>query len=462
MQRRLAHLMPSLPYSDDLFTAYGYMVMMHRDNNESEEALKWVRAVQERVQDGHDPLLAAWVPMWQVARYLEAIGDMRAAITQSKMGLERTRNVGDAKTLAWGLNHQADRFLAVGDLAQARAVDEESLALHRQLGLEGEIMEGTHILAQIRFCQGAVDEAIELIEQALALEERAGFRYARGLHRALLGCLHLAQGRRTEAQALFRDVLETQPTDAQRAVEIYRALAGLEAACAGANEFQAVCRDAQLRRPELAHLGLRQWWLEPSTAESGLQDNVLDSLQAEVERGRWNWVDPFGDCTYTLVDGLTIHAANCRDLWGINLSAPRLVRPANGDFGVQVTCRAASADRPAIGGLLLWLDRANYLRLTWGELGVHQVAFASAQDNRNMVLGRGSLPDEGHVVLRLERRGDAVRALCSADGRAWFSVGQTIFPAEGSLLVGLHAIGEIDRILWPGAYLDGTAIRFVV
>jgi tetratricopeptide (TPR) repeat protein len=142
MQRRLAELIPRLAYSDDLFTAYGYMALMHRDNNESEEALRWVRAVQERVQDGHDPLLAAWVPMWQVARYLEAVGDMRTALAQSEIGLERTRKIGDTKSLAWGLNHQAERYLAVGDLAQAQAVDEDSLVLHRELGLEGEIMEG--------------------------------------------------------------------------------------------------------------------------------------------------------------------------------------------------------------------------------------------------------------------------------------------------------------------------------
>jgi len=39
-------------------------------------------------------------------------------------------------------------------------------------------------------------------------------------------------------------------------------------------------------------------------------------------------------------------------------------------------------------------------------------------------------------------------------------VGQIHFPTEGPLQVGLHAIGMIDRTIYPGAYPDGTAIRF--
>jgi hypothetical protein len=238
------------------------------------------------------------------------------------------------------------------------------------------------------------------------------------------------------------------------------ALAGLEATYSDPAAFQAYCRDIESRRPELGELGLCQWWLEPAAPDTSLQSDALEDLEAEIAQGRWEWADQFGDCAYALADGLVIHAANCRDLWANNLSAPRLVRPAAGDFAVQVTCRAAMPDRPAIGGLLLWQDKANYLRLTWGELGVDQVALAGALDNRNAVIGRGSLPNAGRVLLRLERSDDQVRALCSIDDRQWYRVGQMAFPAGGPLLVGLHAIGKIDRMMWPGAYEEGTAIRF--
>jgi hypothetical protein len=39
-------------------------------------------------------------------------------------------------------------------------------------------------------------------------------------------------------------------------------------------------------------------------------------------------------------------------------------------------------------------------------------------------------------------------------------VGDVEFPVESPLQVGLHAIGNIDRTVYHGAYPDGTAIRF--
>jgi len=72
----------------------------------------------------------------------------------------------------------------------------------------------------------------------------------------------------------------------------------------------------------------------------------------------------------------------------------------------------------------------------------------------------GTLPAE-RAILRLERRGGWVRALCSAAGQRWFTVGQVeVSGGEEPLEVGLHAIGTIDRMIYPGAYPEGTAIRF--
>ena len=122
---------------------------------------------------------------------------------------------------------------------------------------------------------------------------------------------------------------------------------------------------------------------------------------------------------------------------------------------------AVGADRPGMGGLLLWMDNQNYLGLQWGYFGPRQVALEGAVDNVDAVIGRGLLPEgvQERAFLRLERRGDQVTAFCSADGEAWFSVGRARFPARPAQ-VGLYAIGRIDRGLYPGAYLEGTAVRF--
>jgi hypothetical protein len=109
---------------------------------------------------------------------------------------------------------------------------------------------------------------------------------------------------------------------------------------------------------------------------------------------------------------------------------------------------------------LLWRDQENYVRLTWGEYGAAAVTLAGCIANIDQILGRGRLQHTGQVHLRLERIGPQVRALCSADGQAWFCAGQVTLLSVDELAVGVHAIGKIDRTFYPGAYPTGTAIRF--
>ena len=192
------------------------------------------------------------------------------------------------------------------------------------------------------------------------------------------------------------------------------------------------------------------------------------------------WEDPFGDCSFRVQDGLEIHAANERDLWFANLSAPRVLRlaPRETGWAAQTVCnpvsdpaaggRPTNSGRPAIGGLVLWKDGQNYLRLDRGTAGEREISFRGCLGNEDVIIGRGRLESAsrqgseslGRVYLRLERVGEWVDALCSADGENWFTVGQVAFPVEDPLYIGLHAIGYIDRCVYHGAYPVGTAIRF--
>src|SRR5207249_1215835 len=143
----------------------------------------------------------------------------------------------------------------------------------------------------------------------------------------------------------------------------------------------------------------------------------------------------------------------------LNLSAPRLLRPTSQEFAVQTVCARVLADRAAIGGILIWKERQNFLRLDRGTRGEHEISFTGCLENRDLVLGRGRLPAE-RVFLRLERLGDRVNALCSAEGQSWFTVGHVEFPSVDPVEVGLFAVGSIDRMIYPGAYPEGTAIHF--
>ena len=136
--------------------------------------------------------------------------------------------------------------------------------------------------------------------------------------------------------------------------------------------------------------------------------------------------------------------------------------PIGADVAAQTVCVPAAKEKPAIGGLLLWKDRENYLRLDRGATGEYDVFFGGCLGNQDVIIGRGrlSLDPSRRVFLRLERVGERVNALCSADGENWFTVGYAVFPVDDPVQVGLHAIGNIDRSVYHGAYPDGTAIRF--
>ena len=119
---------------------------------------------------------------------------------------------------------------------------------------------------------------------------------------------------------------------------------------------------------------------------------------------------------------MTIQAANGRNLSRWNQSAPHILRDVTGNFAVETVWRLALQDRPAIGGLLIWKNRKDY--------------------------------------LRLERIGERVRALCSSDRATWYTVGQVEFAVDDPLQVGLFAGGAIDRTIYHGAFPEGAAVRF--
>ncbi len=170
-------------------------------------------------------------------------------------------------------------------------------------------------------------------------------------------------------------------------------------------------------------------------------------------------IDPFGDSTFLARDGQEIRAANGRDLWRSNLSAPRMLSSIAGSFAVSVTCLRASRDRPYIGGLLLWKGERNYVRLDVGIRGPGELSLEGCIGNQDFVFGRGRLDTEP-VHLRLEKRGSQVCGLCSADGNEWFLVGRCRLEVPDPVRIGLHAIGKFDRTVYHGAFARGTAIRF--
>jgi regulation of enolase protein 1 (concanavalin A-like superfamily) len=326
-------------------------------------------------------------------------------------------------------------------------------------------------LGQILLAQSEGQQAADAFGKAREIGQKSHV-FAVGLFPAALqGYALLAGGKQQAALRQFKEAMrlvETLPAaeaiafgnlvSSPEPPHFAFLLNGLEEAYGDPQAFRDYCHRVRREHPDTQDQHLQQWYLEPVDAGIYPDQQVQ---QLSLQSPDWTWVDPFGDCSYVVDNSLEIRAVNGRDLWFVNWSAPRFMRVQAGDLAIQTVCSPVSDDKPAIGGLLLWKDEKNYLHLDWGVFGGRAITFMGCVDNKDLAIGRGRLYEEfERVHLRLERVGDRVNALCSADGEQWYTVGQAVFPVQDPVQVGLHAIGIIHRSVYRGAYPEGTAIRF--
>lgn len=498
-------VLEDLPYVDELGTLYQRIFSMHLYDKQAGEAERWLRVLEAKIASGHDER-ARGIIHQRAEDLLARQGDLQGAIAELQQALQCAIQTGDVVDRAFRLWRLGFRSLCLGDLDRA---EEYTRAAHKlQLSISGYYAAWAHwLMGLVLLCRGARTEAVEALERALVHAREVAHPEIDLWSNQLLGRMYLDQGDRAAALQRYQlaaalatpQVFENWRARELRSYPLVFAsvLSGLEEAYADPQAFHAFCRQfperdifaaGAERSPDLAQFALVQWYLEPAAPARPAQLLFQETFEAPL-LPEWTWHDPFGDCraerdAHASESGIAIHAANGRDLWHINRGAPRFLLPLSsmlpsGDaalpasgFAVQVTCAPTASDRPAVGGLLLWVDEANYLRLDRGSGGPHEITFLGCLDNQDVVIGRGRLPPgtpardapPERVHLRLEWAGTRVRALCSAEGGAgsgpWFTVGHVTFPLEARAQAGVYAIGNVDRSIYHGAYPDGTAIRF--
>jgi tetratricopeptide (TPR) repeat protein len=422
-----------------------------------EEALAWAREFEQIATRHHDEYGRCEARICLGDLHLR-IGDIAGALAHFEPALRAVERIGARRHQAWCRLFTAFALVARGDLGGAAEQARGGLAVLEPAGVEvyRALLEG--MLGTVALCQGDPRRAARLLHRVVRLQGATGVVWYH--FSVTLGRLSLALGQRAAALQHFQAALSIDAA-VDRTLRTPlgpNVLNGIAELADSHEQLQALL--AQPHGACAQGMALPQaLWLE--RAEVGHYPHPCLSPQwgtsLELE---WAWTDPFGDCAWALHDGLVLRAANGRDLWHVNTSAPRLLRPAlPGDFAAQTICATVSDTQPAIGGLLLWQNREHYVVLERGHWGAADIAFRGCLDNQDLYLGRGRLPAE-RTWLRLERRGSRVRALCSADGHAWFTAGEVAFPWREGEQVGVHAIGMIDRTIFPGAFPAGTAILF--
>jgi tetratricopeptide (TPR) repeat protein/regulation of enolase protein 1 (concanavalin A-like superfamily) len=472
---RTAEFLRRLPYLEELRPSYIHVWLVNLADKNLDQALAWLQELEERATRDHD-LLALLEAHLSIASTRIRTGDLHGTLPQVQQTLEFSARIGHLLHELRSMYLAGSILLGLGDPQQAESPATKTVQVTKAVQDRRGMAFSLQFAGRASLCLGHPEDAIDAFRQAAGLFREARLPFCEAWATCHLGRAHLAQGESQEAANCFQAALSLasqselggyvhwsnyvlvipNPTVAD-------ALSGLEEAEQDRGAFRALCRHFRAQAGDGPFV---QWSLEPATplyvGDEPLQhEGFVEALSPE-----WAWHDPFGDCTYAVRAGLEMRAANGRDLLHVNRSAPRLLRTMSGDWAVQARCVPVSEDRPTIGGLVLWVDDENYLRLDWGATGERDLYFGGSLDNRDILIGRGRLPpgdteeDLRGVFLRLERIGERVNAFCSTDGERWFTVGSVRFPVEGPVQVGVHAIGKIDRAVYRGAYPDGTAIRF--
>ncbi|MEK7400536.1 MAG: tetratricopeptide repeat protein, partial [Candidatus Poribacteria bacterium] len=436
-----------LPYSKELNAAYSHIAEMYGRNGNFEDAMKWNQALRQNAEQHHDLNGLANTHLLIGYSISNGKGDFRDSISHIQRAVEILTKIGDVKETGTSSMIMGFFFFVLGDLQKAEECIYKGLEIAESIQHKRDIGLSYLCIGNISLCRGLFEKAIDNYQKAVQIFREIGSTNERWAS-LNLSKAYLASGKHSEALEQFKKAID---------YDLGRALSGLEEIYI-AEEFQAFCRSFREEHPDAGGPQFIQWFLEPSEAryfsKSLFRDDFAESLSSS-----WNWNDPFGDCSYTINNGLEIHAANERGLQHLNLSAPRILRSAKRNFAIQTICVAVSEDRPTIGGILIWKDKENYLRLDRGTRGKSEINFSGCLNNKNLTIGRGRLVSD-RIFLRLERVDNIVNALCSADGNEWFTVGHVEFPVDDPVEVGLFAIGNIDRTIYNGAFPEGTGIRF--
>jgi tetratricopeptide (TPR) repeat protein len=458
---RTAGFIQNLSYTEELRPAYDHIIGLYAYSlKDIPEAERWLKIFKQNAEQYHD--LRAVGEVYNHQAYIASQqGDLQKAIAYYQDAIEQFDYIGDDKHTCRSLRGLGVCYLKSGFLEAAEKTIRDSLEKAKVIDNPIDLSLGHWFIAQIQLCHGLKEDASNSFQKAQEIGQNISV-VKTGWAFLGLGRVHFSQANAQEIMGNYQTTLENDPYLVYRnPYQVVNILSKLERTFESPEHFRSFVDDYRQRFPEIQHAQLQNWYLTPADISPDYQVPTCYDPFAETISECWEWVDPLGDCSYHFDRGLIIQAANERNLHHINRSAPSflLKKPITGDFALKVIMERGSDEKPAIGGLLLWQNEKNWLCLERGARGSGEIIFRGFKDNRDLVFGRGRLAAPV-ATLRLEKQGYQVMAYCSADENVWYLVGSTHIPSGEPIQPGFHANGHINRLIYPGAFQDGTAIRF--
>jgi regulation of enolase protein 1 (concanavalin A-like superfamily) len=187
---------------------------------------------------------------------------------------------------------------------------------------------------------------------------------------------------------------------------------------------------------------------------------------AKTETNDWGkLIDPDKDCKLTAAGNtLTITVPKTwHDLTyqgdDTKRNAPRVLRPVNGDFKLQVKVEKFPLPKPdtssngkanfVSAGLLIWQDDKNFIRIERGSAGEAPFVWVEVfQDGQSAETKAHPLEDKD-AWLRVTRSKDRLTVETSEDGKEWTEVHSTDVKLPAAIKAGALAINTTTKEFAP-------------
>jgi predicted ATPase len=170
------------------------------------EARGWVE--DGLAKSGHDRSPGRAKALASATVYALVLGDVEAAGVYGNEALSTFRELGDDENVGWLLNMLGARASELGDLDEAEQLFRESRVFASRADDRARLALATGNLGEIAFIRGRYDEAVPLLEEAIALARERGRGDLVSPMLQQLAMCELELGRLDAAQAATREALE--------------------------------------------------------------------------------------------------------------------------------------------------------------------------------------------------------------------------------------------------------------
>jgi predicted ATPase/class 3 adenylate cyclase/regulation of enolase protein 1 (concanavalin A-like superfamily) len=450
----------------ELAEAYNALGDTHAVKGDYDKAMQYQQKALAIAQEMGDVGLLVGIH-WEISwAYLAKAGrnfDVKLAVEQFKECIELYKKTGSIAGMAMG-------YMFVGSIYHNFAKDYESAIKYYKASIEIDeerkfpVSTGRALvyLSRIYRDKGDWDESIKHAEEALHIGMTVGVHdpwIALWACQELIQEAYLAKGELEKALYYIKESMNLSDLSNNTALAKYLGpVEEIFEKMGNHAEFISFCHEIMEKNAEkLKEMKLIQWYLEcKELSKQFTQTTFSDEFDGSTLCPEWQWINPRGDCSYELnseSSWLEIRAAFGCDLWQDNFNAPRLLQEISDDFAIETKIASADEKTPAVGGLLVWKDKDNFIRFEKGMRGKNNFELSGSVNGKLNHFGRGMLLSKT-IYMRIECIGDILSSYCSSDGENWLTCGEVNFPVDDSIQIGIHAIGS------TGSESTATATRF--